>query len=350
MRKSPKCELDTLDLPAKRAATLVWLTDKETGIRIAVLPAAGGEIASFQARLGGKWREILYRALDYRSAPPDGWDGRAPLLWPAVGRSFTDEQIAKWKRTGEKPTPCRYSLGGKSYNIPSHGFARNLPWELGAFGHGADSAWVICSLTTSAATRKMYPFDFALSVRYTLARGSITLRYEATAGDNPRPMPFAIGNHISFRMPFTGKGRFEDCSLRTPACRMLLQNEFRLLSGRSARVNLARPTPLSRSEFLDAVLGGYLRNGAWLELADPASLTLRVSHEEKSPGGKFFARERDLSFVFWGTPLYRYFCPEPWIGLPNALNTGRGVGLPAGETFAWEICFTPLLPGRHDRK
>jgi galactose mutarotase-like enzyme len=341
------CEIKPFSLPGNPEARLVRLTDERRGVRISVLPAAGGEITSFQIRIGGKWTEILSRAGDYHSAPPDGWDGRAPLLWPAVGRSFTADQVARWTETGRKPRACRYQLDGKTYAIANHGFARAAPWTLEDYGCGKNSAWARCSLRSSPATKKLYPFDFDLAVTYTLAAGSVRLRYEVTAGENRRPMPFAIGNHISFRMPFTGQGRFEDCAIRTSANRRLGLDGLALLSGRSEPVNLRRPMPLAHAEFLDAVLGGCRRRRAWFELMDPASLTLRVSHAEESRTGHYRAAERDIFFVLWGTAEHRYFCPEPWIGRPNALNTRRGgIRLPPGERFVWNVRFTPTIRPR----
>jgi galactose mutarotase-like enzyme len=335
-------------MPGKRQARVVRLTDERRGIRISVVPSAGAEIGSFQVRFGGKWTEILYRAMDYRRPPAGGWEGRAPHLWPAVGRSFTGEQVVRWLETGRRPRSCRYQLGGKTYAIPGHGFARNSVWTLDDFGRGKNSAWARCSLRSSPATKKIYPFDFQMSVTYTLAGGSVRLRYEVAAGENARAMPFAIGNHISFRMPFTGKGRFEDCTIRTPASRQLFRlNGLALLSGRSEPMNLRRPTPLSRSDFWNATLGGCGRRNAWFEVADPASLTLRVSHAEESRNGRFRAAERDLFFVLWETAQRSCFCPEPWIGRPNALNTGDGcVQLPPGERFVWNVRFTPTLPAK----
>jgi len=342
-RRRLKSEIGTLALPGNPAARRVRLTDERSGIRVCVVPEAGGEIASFQVRLAGKWTEILYRAEDYYSKPPDGWDGRAPLLWPAVGRSLTPEQIAQWSKTGRKPRSCRWALRGKTYRIPGHGFARKLPWELEGFGAGAPSAWVRCSLRSSPATRLMYPFDFALSATCTLAGGSVLLRYEATAGSNREKMPFAIGNHISLRVPFTRRGRFEDCTIRTPGEKRLRLDKLNLLSGACERVDLRRPTALARKEFLDMLLSGYRRDNAWFELADPASLTMRVSQAEQRAGGNFLAAERDILFVLWGSRKLRYFCPEPWIGWPNALNSSRvPVALPAGGRFAWQVRFTPV--------
>ena len=49
-------------------------------------------------------------------------------------------------------------------------------------------------------------------------------------------------------------------------------------------------------------------------------------------------------FVLWGEADKKLYCPEPWIGGPNALNTGEGViSIPPGETFTWQMKITPVF-------
>jgi galactose mutarotase-like enzyme len=41
--------------------------------------------------------------------------------------------------------------------------------------------------------------------------------------------------------------------------------------------------------------------------------------------------------VLWGDKDGKFFCPEPWLGGPNSLNSGAGlVVLKAGQSFVWE--------------
>ena len=341
-RVNPQCELCTCDLPGIPTTPLLWMTDEAHGIRLGVIPAAGGELTSLQVRLAGGWTELLHRALAYDAWPCPATDERAPLLWPAVGRSFTSEQISDWKRTGRPPAQNRYQVGGKVYEIDVHGFARNLPWQLDSYGTREGSAYVRCSISASTDTLRIYPFQFNISTTYSLGGGGIAIEYEVVAGQNGCPMPFSIGNHLSLRMPFTSQGQFEKCTLRTPGSVIWQQNALCLLSGERTAVDLSSPTPVSRKELLDTVLGGFPRGQVWVELDDPANLRLRVSQSQKNLDGKMLAAEEDFYFVFWGDPALQYFCPEPWIGRPNSLNTGEGcVCLDPGQRFLWEIRLAP---------
>ena len=341
-RREPWCEITSFDWRGAPATPLVWLTDETWGMRLAVVPLAGGEIASLQIRSSEGWSEILRRALSYDAWPCEA-DERAPLLWPAVGRSFTQDQIADWKRTGTPPAQNSYRAGDQVYEIDVHGFARQLPWRLDAFGTLAGVATARCSVSASADTLKIFPFEFTISVTYRLGGGEIAIEYEVVAGQNRESMPFSIGNHLSLNIPFMGKGQFDKCTLRTPGSVILHQNALCLLSGESTPVDLSSPTSVSRKELLDTVLGGFGRDQVWVELEDP-TLRLRISQVEKSVNGKTLVADEDYFFVFWGDPALQYFCPEPWIGQPNSLNTGRGcVYLDPGQRFIWGIRIAPTV-------
>ena len=335
-------KFDTVSLPNFPKTLRVTLTDEARGIRIAVVPAAGGEIAGFQLKDGARWREILYRAMKYDAPGPDGWAGRAPTLWPAAGRSFTDRQLAAWHRTGKRPAYCACVIAGRERRIGCHGFARNLPWSFENYGYGREEAWVTCALRSSAATWRVYPFEFETRVTYTLDRGSLVMRYEVAAGRGNRgPMPFCLGNHISFKLPFFGRGRFEDCSLRSSATRILKLNDLNILSGETAPAKLSRPVSVGEKKCQDAVLGGLRQGSARLELNDPNALKLAVTQRE-IPVGRRRLADRNLLFVLWASPKLGYYCPEPWAGRPNGLNDPAGrVDLPPGERFAWEAKFQP---------
>ncbi len=75
-------------------------------------------------------------------ADPAYWSGRAPLLFPIVGRLMDD----------------RYRLDGSEYPLPQHGFARRQPFAL--VDAAADRARF--RLVDNDETRAVYPFAFAV--------------------------------------------------------------------------------------------------------------------------------------------------------------------------------------------
>ncbi len=321
-----------------RKATLVRLTDRNAGVECAVVPDAGGEVASLRVKRHRRWHELLVNALDYSDNPPEGWEGRAPLLWPANARTFTDEQMAQGKAESHSPKKCRYILDGKTYTIPMHGFARYMKWTLTDHGVEDGKPFAVCEVESNRDTRRMYPFDFRLKATHTLSGATLSSRVEVAAGENDQPMPFAIGNHIGFRLPIDKQSTYDECTVKTPGTRRFFFNAFALPDGRYAKLDLQKPAPLSTGVWSNTYVGGFKRPTAWAELADPNALAIRVSQTERPIRAKRRVKHSDLRFVIFGSPDRGFLCLEPWIGDPNFLNRRRGgVELPAGERFVWEM-------------
>ena len=83
--------------------------DKGGPLRVAVAPRHGGELTSMQYRFEGAWHELIYRAREYDVA--EGWSGKAPLLWPAVGITLDPGSAGRGFRHD-----------GRLYPMPPHGF------------------------------------------------------------------------------------------------------------------------------------------------------------------------------------------------------------------------------------
>ena len=330
---SYRCETETLKDGPAAGREIVWLRDGDAGIEVGAAPFSGGEVASLRVRHDGEWVETLHRALDFGVI--DGWDGRAPALFPQVGRC--------WAPSTRPPTPvpdgtpCGWEMDGKLYPLECHGFARKAVWEVVETGADGASAWVTCAMGAGAATREVYPFGFRLAVTHRVTDGAVVSLYELTAGENGRPMPFTIGNHISLKAPFTDAGSFGEVRLTTPCgwWEPLVDN---IPTGERRPFDMSEGRPLSDSSVSNNILAGYAPGEAWAVMDDPAAFAMRVSQNE--PTG-LFAPE-DVFFVFWGEEDLGYFCPEPWLGVPDALNTDRRLArLEPGATFRWEMRVAP---------
>ncbi len=88
------------------------------------------------------------------------------------------------------------------------------------------------------------------------------------------------------------------------------------------------------------MLGGYRAENAFVELRDTASVGMRT--QQRVIKGRL--PDSALRFVFWAEPAHRYFCPEPWAGEPDSLNSRTAtVELGPSEEFVWENELTPLV-------
>jgi galactose mutarotase-like enzyme len=314
---------------------LVVLRDETGGIEATIAPTQGGELCGLKVRHHGQWRELLYRACDYRQS--EGWRGKAPLLWPATGGTYS-EGDAPGSQLGT------YQVGGHSYQMPFHGFVRDMAWTLERHRGGPDQASATLSIHDSEETRRHYPFAFSLSVEYVVRNGALELRYAVQSDQrNHAAMPFSIGNHITFRTPFgdgataAGGPPGGSVRLRTPAGVKLRKDHNNFPTGETEKPPFEGEVALGSVVANPAVsLGGY-QGEPYVVLADPAGIVVRMSHQaDRTPAQPF------VQFNLWGDAQAGYISPEPWVGAQNSLNLRRGlIEIAPGEVWRWRIRIAP---------
>ena len=140
----------------------------------------GAEMVRLSDSAGADW---------LHDGDPAWWNGRAPLLFPMVGRATGD----------------RIRVDGELFPLPQHGFARRSVFSVVL----TEPARAVLRLEADAATRAGFPFAFRLDLAYALDEA--TLNVVATvANADDRPMPFSFGYHPAFRWPLPGaKGAHE---------------------------------------------------------------------------------------------------------------------------------------------
>ena len=120
------------------------------------------------------------------SGDPAFWSGRAPLLFPIVGRLNGDI----------------LQVEGQDYPLEKHGFARRSRFEL--VRHDAGS--VLLRLRDSDATRAMYPFAFELHAAFALEGATLRMTV-AVRNPGDVPLPTSFGYHPAFAWPLPGVDR-----------------------------------------------------------------------------------------------------------------------------------------------
>lgn len=253
---------------------------------------------------------------------PAYWGSRDYNLFPYVGRLNSGV----------------YSLGGKQYSMPAHGFARGRDFAVAR----QTEDFVRFELTDSEETRTMFPFSFVFAVEYVLEGNSVIKRclVKNTGTDE---MFFGLGGHPGFQVPISGEGNFEDWKLVfDEACspeRILVNPETILQSGEVEAYPLQDGTtlPLSHDLFeIDAVILDQIPRTVTL-CSEKASHAVRFSF----PGMRYLG--------IWHKPQSDapYVCLEPWVSLPShhdyiedlALQEDL-VHLPAGEEYTNTVTIT----------
>jgi galactose mutarotase-like enzyme len=136
-----------------------------------IIDTVGAELCSIKTANG---REYLWQG------DPAVWGRRAPVLFPIVGKLKNNT----------------YFYNETEYNLPQHGFARDLDFKLEE--QAADK--LVFSLTENENTLKVYPFQFKLLISYQLIGSSVSVGYEVQNTSNLGTLLFSIGGHPAFNI------------------------------------------------------------------------------------------------------------------------------------------------------
>ena len=150
-----------------------------SGENYAVLGLEGAQLNS----LTKNGREYLWQG------NPDFWAGQAPVCFPIVG-----------VLPGGKAKAF-----GKDCNMKRHGVARINPFEV--FEQQKNSVTFVQK--SSEETKKQFPFDYELKIKYTIVGDTVTNEYMITNTGNEK-LPFVIGGHPAFNCPVDEDECFED--------------------------------------------------------------------------------------------------------------------------------------------
>ncbi|MEG3124483.1 aldose 1-epimerase family protein [Sphingomonas sp. GB1N7] len=239
----------------------------------------GAELTSLRDKTG---KELM------TDADPAFWTGHAPILFPIVG-ALSGNTLR---------------VDGNTYKMDKHGFARRSDFEV--IEHQAHH--VILRLTDSEATRKSYPFAFALDLKYALEGATLTLTAKiANRGDVPLPASFGFHPAFAWPLPY-GEPR----------------EKHRILFGKQepGELKTIAADGTIAPETCESPLDGRtlrLRDDLFVEDAliwDPVA-SQAVTY------GAFGAPTLDIAFPdtpklgIWTKPGAAFVCVEPWHGIAD---------------------------------
>lgn len=105
------------------------------------------------------------------------WGSRDVVIFPVVGHAGA------------------YTADGKEYTPKSHGVARYSEFTL---AEKSDSSLVL-ELLSDAETKKTYPYDFVLRVKYAIKENTVKISYEVKSKGGK--IPFYVGSHAGMKVP-----------------------------------------------------------------------------------------------------------------------------------------------------
>lgn len=281
-----------------------------SGSTSAVIIEKGAELRSLN--IGG--RELMWQA------DPAYWGKTSPLLFPMIGNLRGGKTL----------------INGKEYAITKHGFARDN--VFGARQISDNSAEF--TFFSDEETRKSFPFDFELSLKYTLYSDSLEIIY-TVKNNSPETMPYCIGAHPAFNCPFEDNTDFSGYKLvfekpetvRSPV--MDLETRMWGDNDRIERLNNSREFRLAYPLFdNDCVYFDTIASKSVSLISDKSGKGVNVSWEGFETLGVWTPDHKNAPFV----------CIEPWCGCDD-YDTDSGVfaekrgiqSLPTGSSKQYKL-------------
>lgn len=227
-------------------------------------------------------------------ADKEVWGYHAPILFPHTGKVKDNQILAK----------------GQVFEATQHGFARNMEHDF--VDRSNDT--VVLELCSNDETLKRFPYEFRLVSTFTLEGD--TLHHTLTVENlDDAHMPFGIGYHPGFTVPFDDKHTLSDYELRfseveSPLCLSCLPHG--LLHGDVYYLD---------SNFQTLPVEPKLFAGDSHCMTNLRSATLGLY--EKDTGRGVVCNVADFPYtLLWSKPGddVKFVCIEPWHSLPSPEN------------------------------
>lgn len=252
----------------------------------------GAQLASVRSHSG---TEYLWQG------DADIWARRAPILFPILGRLKDNT----------------YLLQGQPYTIPTHGFARDMVFEVVEQSPTRASF----RLTDTPETRKVYPFAFSLTVTYAL-EGSRLTKSHRIENHSSVEMLYELGAHDGFQAPLSQGEKMGDYAIRLPGLDAIApygMDEACMVTPKGDSIPLTEGRmPLTPATYgLDTVI-----------LDQPPQARAVLADGQDRP--RVTVDFGDFAYLgIWtqNKPFdTNYVCIEPWTTLPDATFVGRELG------------------------
>ena len=222
---------------------------------------------------------------------PQYWAGRAPVMFPWVGRLLGGQ----------------YRYEGKTYELGIHGFARKSTFVC--TDQKEDS--LTMTLEANPETMAQYPFAFRFSVTYTLVKFALQVTFRVE-NQGQKPMYFAWGGHPGFNVPLMEGETMADYSLEfSSPC----SPERVLFSDANVLVDGFTPYPLEEDNRLQLSHELFDQDAIFL-----THMARKITMKSRKSGRGVTLSYPDMGYLgLWHMPKTDapYVCIEPWSSLPG---------------------------------
>ncbi len=246
------------------------------------------------ATLGAELQSVVGKKSNFEylwQGDPTFWQNRATVIFPICGRLGGGE----------------YVYEGKKYEMCLHGFAKLNEFTV----LSQSDTEVLLELLPNEEIKAMYPFDFAFRMKYTLDGKTIRQEYQVE-NTGKGDLPFSVGGHPGFNIPFVAGEAFEDYYLEFACAKEKVQKRYGegfFYSGKT------KDYTLRDGKYIDLVHSLFDNDAIFLE-----QTCKEVSLKSKKNDRAITVKFDDFAAIgFWHKPLAEapYVCIEPWNGCPS---------------------------------
>lgn len=250
------------------------------------------------AEKGAELQSIVNKIpdIDYLwNGNPAFWAKHSPVLFPIVGSLKNNT----------------YTYMGKSYQLPRHGFARDMNFEAEKYIQKE----VILLLKSNTETKKNYPFDFEFRIRYQISGDELSTEY-IVSNTGKSILLFSVGGHPAFRLPLTSDTAFSDYYLKFEEIENLprwpISKDGLILPQSLPLLDDTNRLNLNKSLFYqDALVFKY-----------PASSEISLLSAKTKHGLRFQMGEFPFLGI-WSAKDADFVCIEPWCGIADSVNSNQ---------------------------
>ncbi|MBF4485317.1 aldose 1-epimerase family protein [Flavobacterium sp. CSZ] len=220
---------------------------------------------------------------------PDFWGKHSPVLFPIVGTLKNNT----------------YTIEGKEYQLPRHGFARDMEFQL---IHKTENSATF-SLESTTETLTKYPFEFELQLIYTLKEASLHIGYKVI-NKSGKKLPFSIGAHPAIALPKNFENYAFEFEKKEVLKYHLLEND--LISNKTKVLETTNNIVTLNYKLFenDALIFKTLESKS-LSILENSKPYIKVAFEDFP------------SLGLWTKDQAPFICVEPWLGYSDtAENSG----------------------------
>lgn len=236
-------------------------------------------------KISKKGAELTSIKLDEKEMLHNGktfWKRQSPILFPMVGKLKGNETI----------------INDKKYNIPQHGFAKDMMFEK---VEEKNNKYTYVT-KSNYETLKIYPFEFKLYITYKINDNKLIIKYKVINCGN-EIMLFGIGGHPGFKIDVENEKYYFELEKEENNI-VFMEVDGDQISNKPAK-NI-----LENKKIIRITKDSFINDAIMIKNYESKKITLKKESNNKKVLTFDFGNFPILGI--WSIPGASFICVEPW--------------------------------------